>query len=147
MLASCAWGVVYSLYMVAVQREAPASAAESPTLYRAWKNRSWTQGHGSHRLYRWLYPWLGGLLLVTLVGCGQVVTVKPTAHTEHTATIVLAVVNATDEPTGTPAPYTPAPTPTSTVTPTPVFHAIASGESLLSIANQYNVSVSSLQEA
>lgn len=57
------------------------------------------------------------------------------------------MVNVTDEPTATPAPYTPAPTPTFTVTPTPVFHTIASGQSLLTIADLYNVSVAALQEA
>jgi LysM repeat protein len=90
---------------------------------------------------------LASLSLVLLVGCGQVVTVKPTPTPAPTATIGVAVVNATDEPTGTPAPYTPAPTPTFTVTPTPVFHTIAAGQSLLAIANQYNVSMASLQEA
>lgn len=82
-----------------------------------------------------------------MVGCGQVVTVKPTPTPVPTATIGVAVVNATDQPTATPAPYTPAPTPTFTVTPTPVFHTIGDGQSLLSIANQYNVSVAALQEA
>jgi LysM repeat protein len=87
------------------------------------------------------------VLSLTAAGCGQVVTVKPTPTPVPTATIGLAVVNETDAPTATPAPYTPAPTPTFTATPPPVFHTIASGESLLSIANQYNVSVASLQEA
>lgn len=96
---------------------------------------------------RHLPAWLACMLLLALVGCGQVITVQPTPTPVPTATIGVAVVNATDEPTATPAPYTPAPTPTFTVTPTPVFHTIAAGESLLSIANQYNVSVSALQEA
>ncbi len=86
-------------------------------------------------------------MLVILVGCGQVVTVKPTPPPAPTATIGVAVVNATDEPTATPAPYTPAPTPTFTVTPAPIFHTIGAGQSLLAIATQYNVSVASLQEA
>jgi LysM repeat protein len=90
---------------------------------------------------------LVGLLGVVLVGCGQVITVKPTPTPAPTATIGLAVVNSTDEPTATPAPYTPAPTSTPTVTPTPVFHTIAAGQSLLSIADQYGVSIASLQEA
>ncbi len=82
-----------------------------------------------------------------LVGCGQVVTLRPTPTPAPTPTIALAVVNAPDAPTETPAPYTPAPTLTPTVTPTPVFHTIAAGQSLLSIADSYNVSVSALQEA
>ena len=92
-----------------------------------------------------LTAWLLGLTL--LVGCGQVITVKPTPTPAPTATIALAVVAATDAPTPTPAPYTPAPTPTPTITPTPAVHTIAAGESLLVIANKYGVSVSALQEA
>lgn len=95
-------------------------------------------------------PWaviIGAGLLAILAGCGQVITVAPTPTPEPTPTIDLAVVSATDEPTATPAPYTPAPTPTSTVTPTPVIYTIQSGESLLAIANRFNVSVSGLQEA
>jgi LysM repeat protein len=96
---------------------------------------------------RHLRVWWGACLLLAAVGCGQVVTVQPTPTPAPTATIGLAVVSETDEPTATPAPYTPAPTPTFTVTPTPVFHTIGAGESLLSIATSYNVSVSALQEA
>lgn len=86
-------------------------------------------------------------ILALLAGCGQVITVAPTPTPEPTPTIGVAVVNATDEPTTTPAPYTPAPTPTSTVTPTPIFYTIQAGESLLTIANRFNVSLSGLQEA
>jgi LysM repeat protein len=39
------------------------------------------------------------------------------------------------------------PTATPTVTPTPIFHTIVAGESLLTIANRYNVSVAAIQEA
>jgi LysM repeat protein len=115
-------------------RAARAGGHGGPPRQGVWSARHWL-------------VWLGSALLLILVGCGQVITVKPTPTPAPTATIGLAVVNATDAPTDTPAPYTPAPTPTFTVTPTPVFHTIASGESLLSIANQYNVSMASLQEA
>ena len=81
------------------------------------------------------------------VACGQVITLTPTATPAPTATIAIALVAATPLPTPTPAPYTPAPTPTPTVTPTPVIYTLASGDSLLSIANQYGVSVAALQEA
>jgi LysM repeat protein len=82
-----------------------------------------------------------------LAGCGQVITVTPTPTPEPTPTVDVAGVASTVEPTPTPAPYTPAPTPTPTVTPTPVFHTVAGGESLLSIATRYGVSVSALQDA
>jgi LysM repeat protein len=94
-----------------------------------------------------LAVWWGGLSLLWLAGCGQVITVAPTPTPAPTPTIALAVVNVADAPTATPAPYTPAPTATPTVTPTPVFHTIVAGESLLTIANQYNVSVAAIQEA
>ncbi len=99
----------------------------------------------ANRVRRWAAVAVGAILL--LAGCGQVVTVAPTPTPQPTATIALAVVSATEEPTTTPAPYTPAPTPTPTVTPTPIIHTIQSGESLLSIAGRFNVSVSGLQEA
>jgi LysM repeat protein len=85
--------------------------------------------------------------LAALAGCGQVITVTPTATPAPTPTIGLAMVSATDEPTVTPAPYTPAPTATPTVTPTPLIHTILAGESLLTIAENYGVSVSGLQDA
>lgn len=95
---------------------------------------------------RWAIA-VGAGILAILAGCGQVITVTPTPTPQPTPTIGVAVVSATDEPTTTPAPYTPAPTPTPTVTPTPVIYTIQSGESLLAIADRFNVSVSALQEA
>lgn len=90
---------------------------------------------------------LGAGILTLLAGCGQVITVAPTPTPQPTPTLAVAVVDATKEPTTTPAPYTPAPTPTPTVTPTPVIYTIQAGESLLAIANRFNVSLSGLQEA
>ncbi|MCC6455359.1 MAG: LysM peptidoglycan-binding domain-containing protein [Caldilineaceae bacterium] len=122
--------------MSSVQKQAAASAVDSPDLSRQ-----------QERATRHLHVWFGSLVLLLLVGCGQVVTVKPTPTPAPTATIALAVVSETDQPTATPAPYTPAPTSTPTMTPTPVFHTIASGQSLLTIATMYNVSIAALQEA
>lgn len=96
---------------------------------------------------RWaLCSALGGVALL-LAACGQVITLQPTPTPEPTATLSVVVVVATLPPTSTPAPYTPEPTPTPTVTPTPIMHAIQSGESLLGIATQYNISVAALQDA
>ena len=90
---------------------------------------------------------LTALLLSFLVAaCGQVITVQPTPTPLPTPTLGVALLVATLPPTATPAPYTPEPTPTPTVTPTPVLHTIQSGESLLTIADQFNVSVADLQE-
>ena len=85
--------------------------------------------------------------LILLAGCGQVVTVAPTPAPSPTATLDVAMVAATVPPTATPAPLTPAPTATPTITPTPVTHTVASGESLLALADRYAVSVALLQEA
>jgi LysM repeat protein len=57
------------------------------------------------------------------------------------------MAGATLPASSTPAPYTPEPTPTSTVTPTPIVHTIQSGESLLTIAGRYGVSVAAMQDA
>lgn len=87
------------------------------------------------------------LFALLIAGCGQVITVTPTPTPAPTATIEVAVLSSTAAPTDTPAPYTPAPTLTPTATPTPVFHTVQAGESLLAVANRYNVSVASLQDA
>jgi LysM repeat protein len=87
------------------------------------------------------------VMLITIASCGQVITLTPTPTPQPTPTIALALAASTPLPTSTPAPYTPEPTLTPTLTPTPVLHTIQSGESLLSIASQYNVSVAELQEA
>ncbi|MEZ4660052.1 MAG: LysM peptidoglycan-binding domain-containing protein [Caldilineaceae bacterium] len=89
----------------------------------------------------------GVLLAIGVAGCGQVVTLAPTPTPAPTPTVGIEVAAITPPPTATPAPYTPAPTATPTVTPTPVIHEIASGDSLLGIANQYDISVAALQEA
>jgi LysM repeat protein len=96
---------------------------------------------------RLVYGSMLGGVAVLLAACGQVITLQPTPTPEPTATLSVDVVVATLPPTSTPAPYTPEPTPTPTVTPTPVTHVIQSGESLLGIATQYNISVAALQDA
>lgn len=98
------------------------------------------------RRVRWILP-ASVVATLWLASCGQVITVKPTPAPTATPTLQVAVAVATLPATSTPAPYTPAPTPTATVTPTPVVHAIQAGESLLSIASQYGVSVAALQDA
>lgn len=85
--------------------------------------------------------------LMLLAACGQVITLQPTPTPAPTATLEVAVEVATLPPTSTPAPYTPAPTATPTITPTPILHTIASGESLLSVAGRFGVSVAALQDA
>lgn len=87
------------------------------------------------------------LSTIGIVGCGQVITLTPTTTPAPTATIAISLAPAELPPTPTPAPYTPAPTPTPTVTPTPVIYTLESGDSLLTIANQYAVSVAALQDA
>ncbi len=95
-----------------------------------------------------LLVWMGILLMAgTVSACGQVITLTPTPTPAPTATIAIAAVAATAPPTPTPAPYTPEPTATPTVTPTPLFHTIATGDSLLTIADRYDLSVAALQEA
>lgn len=87
------------------------------------------------------------VILLSLTACGQVITLTPTPTVEPTATLDVNVAVATLPPTATPAPYTPEPTPTPTVSPTPVLHVIQSGESLLSIAGRYGISVAALQDS
>lgn len=96
---------------------------------------------------RWPVRWLiGAGIALVAAGCGRVITLTPTPTPEPTPTVSLALAQATNVASPTPAPYTPAPTPTATLTPTPVIHTIAVGESLLSVAQQYGVSVAALQD-
>jgi LysM repeat protein len=87
------------------------------------------------------------MILFFISGCGQVITLSPTPAPTPTPAIVLTLAVDSLPPTATPAPYTPEPTFTPTLTPTPVFHTVQSGQSLLSIATQYELSVAALQEA
>lgn len=83
--------------------------------------------------------------LTLLAACsGQVIT-RVTPTPSATATVGVIAV-ATQRPTATPAPYTPAPTATPTITPTPIIYSIQRGDSLLKIAQQFGVSVRSLQD-
>lgn len=97
------------------------------------------------------WPWTGLFALLLTVGgaagCGQVITLTPTPTPSPTPTSGVSMAVATLPPTSTPAPYTPEPTFTPTITPTPIAHTIQSGESLLTIANRYGVSVAALQDA
>lgn len=100
------------------------------------------------RSCRWrLYLGFAVGLVALMVGCGQVITLTPTPTPEPTPTIALALAAATVAPSLTPAPYTPEPTSTPTLTPTPIVHTVQSGESLLTIATLYDVSVAAMQDA
>ncbi len=90
---------------------------------------------------------LGSLFGLFLAGCGQVITLTPTPLPQPTPTVGLTLAANAPQATATPAPYTPAPTLTPTVTPTPIVHTVRAGESLLSIASQYALSISELQDA
>jgi LysM repeat protein len=96
--------------------------------------------------HRTIGAMLVGLGVGIIAGCGQVITLTPTPTPVPTPTVSLALVEATEAPSPTPAPYTPAPTPTPTETPIPVVHTVQAGESLLTIAGQYNISVAALQD-
>ncbi len=90
---------------------------------------------------------LGSLFGLCLIGCGQVITLTPTPSPQPTPTVGLTLAANAPQATATPAPYTPAPTLTPTATPTPIVHTVRAGESLLSIASQYGLSISELQDA
>ncbi|MBL7063016.1 MAG: LysM peptidoglycan-binding domain-containing protein [Anaerolineae bacterium] len=91
------------------------------------------------------------MALMTLTACGEVITPQPTVVTPSTIasapTSALAASTPTFHPTAT-APLLPlAATATPTITPTPVTHVIQEGETLLSIAYEYGVSLQALQAA
>jgi LysM repeat protein len=84
------------------------------------------------------------MALMVLTACGEVITPQPTVGTLPTSTSPPVL---TPRPTAT-APITPpAATATPTITPTPVVHVVQAGETLLSIAFDYGVSLLALQNA
>ena len=86
------------------------------------------------------------MALIPLAACGEVVTPQPTAATTPAATSPTAAP-PTIRPTAT-APLTPPPaTETPLPTATPVIHVVQAGETLLSIAFTYEVSLQALQAA
>jgi LysM repeat protein len=84
--------------------------------------------------------------LMALTACGEVVTPQPTVDTAPAGTPPPAPT-PTLRLTAT-APLTPpAPTGTPTLAPTPIVHVVQEGETLLSIAFDYGVSLQALQTA
>jgi len=83
------------------------------------------------------------MALMALTACGKVVTPQPTASISAGSTVPAA---PTVRPTAT-APITPPPaTATPAATATPVIHVVQGGETLLSIAFDYGVSLQVLQD-
>jgi LysM repeat protein len=94
---------------------------------------------------------LGVILLLT--GCGRVFTPTPELNTVAAPTPVVAaqatttpVISATPTATATPRLVTPIATATPTVTPTPIIYAVQAGDTLLSIAIQFDTTTETIQE-
>ena len=87
------------------------------------------------------------MLVAWLAGCGRLITPPP----EVTSVVVLPsptpLATLPPRPTFTPAPATPAPTLTPTLTPTPIIYQVQSGDTLLLIAAEFEVSAEAIQEA
>lgn len=89
-------------------------------------------------------------IILLASGCGQLITPEPVAVSpvEGTPTSQLRMTpipTVTARPTATPRPATPSATPSPTVTPTPIIYAVQKGDTLLSIAIQFGVSVEAIQ--
>ncbi len=92
---------------------------------------------------------LSGLLSLSLItGCRPETTPPPeVAVEENSPTPDRPTPTVTPRPTSTPRPATPTPVPTPTVTPTPIIYRVQSGDTLLSIAIQFDRSTELIQEA
>ena len=92
--------------------------------------------------------WVLMLLLWVLTGCGRIITPtpQPTATARQSPVARVATATATPAPTATPRAATPIATSTPTVTPTPIIYTVESGDTLLKIANQFDISTERLQE-
>ncbi len=82
-------------------------------------------------------------------GCGRLLTPVPEAvlKTEATRPLETVTPTYTPRPSSTPRPATPIPTPTPTLTPTPIIYAVQAGDTLLSIAIDFDRSTEAIQEA
>lgn len=94
----------------------------------------------------------GFLAIFILTGCGRLGTpVSQNTDTVEVTSSPVIVATATLIPTpratSTPRPATPIATATPTVTPTPIIYAVQSGDTLLSIAIQFNLTTEEIQEA
>jgi LysM repeat protein len=85
-------------------------------------------------------------MLMILTACGEVITPQPTGVTPPIGTST-SVPTPTPRLTATAPLVPPAATATPTITPTPIVHVVQEGETLLSIAFDYGVSVQTLQTA
>jgi LysM repeat protein len=92
------------------------------------------------------------VLCLWLSGCGRLITparvaVTPQLDTPTPELNITPRATVTARPTSTPRPATPSATPSPTVTPTPIIYAIQPGDTLLSIAINFGVSVEAVQTA
>lgn len=88
-------------------------------------------------------------IYLAVVGCGQTLIPTPAVvvEKETSPSSERPTPTITARPTSTPRPATPTPIPTPTMTPTPIIYAIEPGDTLLSIAIQFDRSTERIQEA
>ena len=79
-------------------------------------------------------------------GCGYVLVEVTLPPDTPTPTAPVRLLTPRPRATSTPVPSTPLPTATATATPTPIIHVVQTGDNLLAIAFQYDVSVQALIE-
>lgn len=86
-------------------------------------------------------------VILTLAGCGQIITPIPTPTPAAITTRTFANLARFNPPrTPSPAVYTPLATRPPTATPTPVIYTVQPGDNLGVIANRYGISVLELQQ-
>ena len=85
--------------------------------------------------------------LITVLACGQVITVPTPTPLGEAAASPRPTSTATATLPPTPAPVTPAPTFTPTPSPTPIIYTVQPGDTLIGISKKFGVSVQIIQEA
>ena len=98
-----------------------------------------------------LLIWLGMIVLM-ITACGQLIRPQRVGVATPTVTPTPLATNTplptvTARPTATPKPATPSATPTPTITPTPIIYTIQRGDTLLSVAIDFEVPVDAIQNA
>ena len=98
------------------------------------------------------YQALSLFTLIFGLACGQLITPPPQVDAPQASVPTptprfTPIATVTQRPTSTPKPATPSATPTPTATPTPIIYTIKPGDTLLSIAIDFDIPVEDIQTA
>ena len=89
------------------------------------------------------------LILFCLAGCGRIITPAPSGlvEVEPTPSATPVALTETPQPTSTPRLAVPQTPSIPTITPTPILYTVQSGDTLLKIATDFEITMEAIQAA